>query len=262
MESESKRQKYHETRRNLTPERKNNGRKRNSESHERYPENKKSRTEERNDKSSKRKRSGEGSRHDENRGKSKHYRSSSHDKSHLMKKGSEFDKRRNSRENNDDSGSETNERGKQNRGENSKSYESYYDSRTRERSLPKNHRPKQNSQSPTKSSESRNSPSKEAVHRQINDMLSTERHHTKYIDRSSSGEVMYIHWCPRFISPETKGHARGGKSLLHHKCRRCRKLCFHLLGKPGTFRSCLSCSGYNPRYIPDWYYHEVCRDCR
>ena len=261
MESESKRQKYHETQRDLTPEKKNNDRQRNSERHERYFENKKSRTEEINEKSLKRKRSGEGSRHEESRGRSKHYRPSSHDKSHLMKKDSKFDKRRNSRENNDDSGSETNERGKQNTGENSKSYESY-DPRTRERSLPKNHRPKQNSQSPTKSSESQNSPSKQAVQRQINEMLSTERHHTKYIDRSSSGEVVCIHWCPKYISPETKGHARGGKSLLHHRCRRCRKLCFHLLGKPGTFRSCLSCSGYKERYIPDWYYHEVCRDCR
>ena len=115
------------------------------------------------------------------------------------------------------------------------------------------------------------SESKKAVQRQINDMLSTERHHTKYVDRSTSGnstsgnftsgKIKYVEWCPRYIDPDIKGHVRGGISLLHHRCRQCRRLCFHLLGQPGTIRLCLGCSGYKEKYIPDWYYHQRCKHC-
>ena len=100
-----------------------------------------------------------------------------------------------------------------------------------------------------------------AVERQIYGMLSTEKHHTRRIDRFTSGEIDCVYWCPQYISPDVRGHVRGGTSLLHHRCRHCRKICFHLLGQPGTTRLCLACSGYKEKYIPKWYYHDRCKYC-
>ena len=273
MESNLKRPKSHETRRNFSPERKTK-RKRSPDGNERFAENKRSRREEIiSNESSKRRYSGKEKKDQESRGKRRHYRSSFHDRgtinkhssssnSHLMKEDSEFDKSRNPRENKGDSRRLTNGSDKQNRGENIKSYETHNGSKTQRGGLSKDHSPRQRSQSHRKSPESRNSRGKEDVQKQINKMLSFERHHTKYIERSTSGEVTSVHWCPRFISPEIKGHARGGKALLHHRCRTCKKLCFHLLGTPGKIRLCLACSNYKKKYIPDWYYHKGCRDCR
>ncbi|CAB3984473.1 Hypothetical predicted protein [Paramuricea clavata] len=115
---------------------------------------------------------------------------------------------------------------------------------------------------PRNSRDSRKSHRKEAVYRQLNEMLQMEQHHTRYVDRSTSGEIKFVLWCPQYINPDIRGHVRGGTSLLHHRCRKCRKICFHLLGQPGTTRLCLGCSGYKEKYIPDWYYHKRCKYCQ
>ena len=92
----------------------------------------------------------------------------------------------------------------------------------------------------------------------IEEMLEIEDHHVIYFK-----DITNVEWCPKFIKPEIRGHARGGKDLRHHKCRDCGRLCLHLLGRPGTKRQCLKCSGkWDKKYIPLWYYHNGCKYCR
>ena len=134
-------------------------------------------------------------------------------------------------------------------------------------SLSKHQSPKPTGKYNRESKGIRKSKSKEAAYKQLKGMITVEWHHTKYVDRSTSGnstsgEVRYVQWCPKYINPDARGHVRGGKTLPHHTCRGCRQLCFHLLGQPGTRRLCLACSGYKAKYIPDWYYHKRCEYCR
>ena len=96
---------------------------------------------------------------------------------------------------------------------------------------------------------------------EINKMLTTEKHHTQHVGYRSSGEISDVIWCPRYVRPNIKHHIRGGQSLLHHRCRSCRQLCYHLLGRPGTKRLCLECSGWKRKYIPEWYFHKRCKYC-
>ena len=96
---------------------------------------------------------------------------------------------------------------------------------------------------------------------EIDRMLTTEKHHTQHVGHRSSGEINDVIWCPRYIRPDIKQHVRGGGSLLHHRCRSCRQLCYHLLGQPGTKRLCLECSGWKRKYIPEWYFHKRCKYC-
>ena len=92
---------------------------------------------------------------------------------------------------------------------------------------------------------------------EIKDMLRIEDHHVIYFE-----DISVVEWCPKFIKPEIRGHVRGGKDLLHHRCRDCRRLCLHLLGRPGTKRQCLECSrNWDKKYIPVWYYHNGCKYC-
>ena len=92
----------------------------------------------------------------------------------------------------------------------------------------------------------------------VEEMLKIEEHHV-----ISSEDITDVEWCPKFVKPEIHGHVRGGKALLHHRCRECRRLCLHLLGRPGSKRQCLECSGkWNKKYIPVWYYHNSCKYCR
>ena len=169
---------------------------------------------------------------------------------------------------------EINESVERNRGEHSKNYEirqhkeyKNYRLKSQDRSFAKHHSPKATDKYHRKSMGVRESKSKEAVYKQLKDMITIEWHHTRYVDRSTSGnstsgEVRYVQWCPQYINPDTRGHVRGGRTLPHHRCRECRQLCFHLLGQPGTRRLCLACSGYKAKYIPDWYYHKRCEYCR
>ena len=93
---------------------------------------------------------------------------------------------------------------------------------------------------------------------EIDEMLQIEDHHV-----ISPKHITNVEWCPKFIDPDIRGHIRGGKDLLHHTCRKCRRLCLHLLGRPGTLRQCLECSGkWEKKYIPLWYYHSDCKYCR
>ena len=91
----------------------------------------------------------------------------------------------------------------------------------------------------------------------IEEMLKIEDHHVIYFE-----DITNVEWCPKFVKPEIHVHVRGGKDLRHHKCRDCGRLCFHLLGRPGTKRQCLKCSGkWDEKYIPVWYYHNGCKYC-
>lgn len=102
---------------------------------------------------------------------------------------------------------------------------------------------------------------RKSLETEITKMLRTEQHHTRRIEHRSSGKIREVVWCPRYIRLDIKQHARGGTSLLHHRCRSCRQICFNLLGRPGTRRLCLQCSGWNRKDIPDWYYHKQCKYC-
>ena len=93
---------------------------------------------------------------------------------------------------------------------------------------------------------------------EIEEMLKIEKHHVIYF----AEDITNVEWCPKFVKPEIHGHVRGGKDLLHHRCRDCRRLCLHLLGRPGSKRQCLTCSGkWDEKYIPVWYYHNSCKYC-
>ena len=92
---------------------------------------------------------------------------------------------------------------------------------------------------------------------EIKDMLKIEDHHVIYFK-----DITNVEWCPKFVKPDIRGHVRGGKDLLHHRCRDCRRLCLHLLGRPGSKRQCLKCSRkWDKKYIPVWYYHYGCKYC-
>ena len=91
----------------------------------------------------------------------------------------------------------------------------------------------------------------------IEEMLEIEEHHVIYFE-----DITNVEWCPKFVKPEIHGHVRGGNDLRHHRCRDCGRLCFHLLGRPGSKRQCLKCSGrWDEKYIPVWYYHKGCKYC-
>ncbi|CAH3019130.1 unnamed protein product [Porites evermanni] len=92
----------------------------------------------------------------------------------------------------------------------------------------------------------------------VEEMLKIEEHHVISLE-----DMTNVEWCPKFVKPEIHGHVRGGKALPHHRCRECGRLCLHLLGRPGSKRQCLECSGkWNKKYIPVWYYHNGCKYCR
>lgn len=77
----------------------------------------------------------------------------------------------------------------------------------------------------------------------LNSLKSIEAHHFK-----PDGT-----WCPAYVSKR----ANGGKQLLHHKCRKCRKIALHLSYTNGR-RICYVCLGYT---MPAWYIHESCNTC-
>lgn len=108
------------------------------------------------------------------------------------------------------------------------------------------------------SSETRRRP-RSIIFEEMEKMLDIEDHHVIWI---STSDMAKVEWCPKFIKPDIRGHVRGGKDLLHHRCRVCRRLCLHLLGRPGTKRQCLECSGkFDRNDIPEWYYHKGCKYC-
>ena len=273
MESISRRKKIYENQRNLSPETK-----RKTAKHKRYQH---SREDEMNDR---RKYQREKRKRHEDRRRSKNYdleipnggvlkKPRLTQDTRLTNESNEFHNRR-TLQSKEAVSPEINESVKRNRGEHSKNYEirphkdyNNYGQKRRERSLAKHHSPKLTGKYNRASKGIRKSKSKEAVYKQLKDMIAIEWHHTKYVDRSTSGnstsgKVRYIQWCPQYINPDARGHVRGGKTLPHHRCRECRQLCFHLLGQPGTRRLCLACSGYKAKYIPDWYYHKRCEYCR
>ena len=272
MESISRRKKIYENQRNLSPETK-----RNTTKHERHQHSRED------DMYDKRKYQREKRKRDKDR-RSKNYDLEIHNGSVLKKprltqdtrftnESIEFRNRRTSQRK-EAVNPEINESVGRNTGENSQNYEirqhkeyKNHGPKSQDRSLSKHHSPKPTGKYNRKSKGIRISKSKEAVYKQLQEMMAIEWHHTKYVDRSTSGnstsgEVRYVQWCPQYINPDVRGHVRGGKTLPHHRCRECRQLCFHLLGQPGTRRLCLACSGYKAKYIPDWYYHRRCEYCR
>ena len=101
-------------------------------------------------------------------------------------------------------------------------------------------------------------PRPKSLMEKVEEMLKIEEHHVISLE-----DITNVEWCPKFVKPEIHGHVRGGKALAHHRCRECRRLCLHLLGRPGSKRQCLECSGkWNKKYIPVWYYHNGCKYCR
>lgn len=96
-------------------------------------------------------------------------------------------------------------------------------------------------------------------------MMDIERHHIVSISNHDKDDLdlfrTWIDWCPKF---EAVPGARGGKGLLHHVCRHCRRVSFHLLDKSDGVRQriCLGCWPHlhNKTLLPDWYYHSP-RDC-
>jgi hypothetical protein len=96
-------------------------------------------------------------------------------------------------------------------------------------------------------------------------MMEIERHHIISISNHDEDDLdlfrTWIEWCPKY---EAAGGARGGKGLLHHVCRHCRKVSFHLLDKSDGVRQriCLGCwqHCHDQSLLPDWYYHNP-RDC-
>ena len=105
-----------------------------------------------------------------------------------------------------------------------------------------------------------NQPWPESLIEEIKKMLTIEDHHVISFEDTAN-----VEWCPKFVKPEIRGRVTGGKALLHHTCRHCRRLCLHLLGRPGTGRRlCLGCHGsaeWEKKLIPEWYYHNSCKYC-
>ena len=85
-------------------------------------------------------------------------------------------------------------------------------------------------------------------------------------NRRASCHLFWRHYKCRVVSQIFQArnlwHVRGGKDLRHHRCRDCGRLCLHLLGRPGSKRQCLKCSGkWDEKYIPVCYYHKGCKYC-
>ena len=274
MESESRRKKLYENQRNLSPETKRKTTKSPRFSrHERSRENRPSRADKMNDR---RKYKRKGRHRDEERpSKDVEIHSRVQKKARLSQDSQppnesiELNNRRNSHSK-EAVNIEINGSVGRHRGSNSKDYGTPRHKEHKNRASKSHERRPSTHLSPKHDRESisiRKSRSKEAVHKEVNEMISIEWHHIRYVDRSTSGnstsgEVRHVNWCPQYINPDTRGHARGGRTLPHHRCRGCRQLCLHLLGRPGTRRLCLACSGYKTKYIPDWYYHIRCEYCR
>jgi len=70
-----------------------------------------------------------------------------------------------------------------------------------------------------------------SLKKEIKAMLKTEEYHVIYFE-----DITNVEWCPKFVKPEIHGHVGGGKDLRHHRCHDCGRLCFHLLGPPGSKR--------------------------
>lgn len=105
--------------------------------------------------------------------------------------------------------------------------------------------------------------------RQLQRMMDIERHHIISISHHDENDLdlfrTWVDWCPKF---EATPGARGGRGLLHHVCRSCRKVCFHLLDKKDGVRQriCLGCwrHCHDPNLLPKWYYHRTldCPECK
>jgi hypothetical protein len=101
---------------------------------------------------------------------------------------------------------------------------------------------------------------------QLQRMMDIERHHIISISNHDKNDLdlfrTWVDWCPKY---EAIPGARGGKGLLHHVCRKCRKVCFHLLDKADGVqqRVCLGCwrRCHDQSLLPKWYYHHS-HDCK
>jgi hypothetical protein len=81
----------------------------------------------------------------------------------------------------------------------------------------------------------------------------TEWHHIDAVELNSEGEVIKIVWGAAYLNPNERRRAPGGTAVLHHKCRRCKRVALNLLGVPRTSdRYCLACDGHTD--VPAWYF--------
>jgi len=117
-------------------------------------------------------------------------------------------------------------------------------------------------------SSSRHAVENSSLKDKVRDIMQTEDHHIVRIVRDTHGEIDKVVWCPQYVRKNSsKQRAPGGKAMLHHRCRSCRRICLHLLGKYGSSdRKCLECSaskhGWNKHEVPTWYYHDKkCDHC-
>lgn len=118
------------------------------------------------------------------------------------------------------------------------------------------------------------------LQRKLQSMLDIERHHIISISHYDHDDLdvqsTWVDWCPRY---QAVPGSRGGTALLHHTCRRCRRLCFHLLDRRTdgvSQRICLGCFFQQQQHnqddeshppgvvIPPWYFHTVgeCPICK
>ncbi|KAG7374319.1 hypothetical protein IV203_013414 [Nitzschia inconspicua] len=121
----------------------------------------------------------------------------------------------------------------------------------------------------TRPSEARNRSQVHLLSQKLQRMMDIERHHIISISNHDEDDIdlfrTWIDWCPKY---EAVPGARGGKGLLHHVCRRCRKVCFHLLDKSDGVkqRLCLGCwvHCHDKNLLPNWYYHSPlnCNICK
>eukprot|EP00730_Choanoeca_flexa_P009904 TRINITY_DN14336_c0_g1_i1.p1 TRINITY_DN14336_c0_g1~~TRINITY_DN14336_c0_g1_i1.p1 ORF type:complete len:296 (+),score=38.08 TRINITY_DN14336_c0_g1_i1:91-978(+) len=93
----------------------------------------------------------------------------------------------------------------------------------------------------------------EELLRKLRKAIDTEWHHIDEIVRDEDGRVTKVTWGAAYLNPYDKRRAPGGTAVLHHKCRRCKRVALHLLGVPRTpDRYCLACDGHKD--VPDWYF--------
>ena len=91
------------------------------------------------------------------------------------------------------------------------------------------------------------------LHAKLAKAVATEWHHIDAIELNADDEVTSIVWGAAYVNPVERRRAPGGTAVLHHKCRRCKRVSLNLLGVPRTSdRYCLACDGHKD--VPSWFF--------